>query len=150
MREQGIQWHFSPPGSPHFNGLQEAAVKATKYHLKRVIGSTILTFEEMTTLLSMIEAILNSRSLTPLSSDPNDLQVLTPSHFLIGEALLNLPDNTYNEVGPLNRLSRWQHVQHMHDNFWKIWSKQYLSNLQVRTKWNKGQFTKTSNPESWS
>lgn len=41
------QWHFNPPAIPHFGGLWEVAVKSMKYHLKRVIGIQVLTFEEM-------------------------------------------------------------------------------------------------------
>lgn len=33
-----IQWHFSPPSGPHFNGLAEAAVKSIKTHLKKNHG----------------------------------------------------------------------------------------------------------------
>lgn len=42
----GIQWYFQPPSAPHFGGLWESSVKRVKTHIKRVIGSTILTFVE--------------------------------------------------------------------------------------------------------
>jgi hypothetical protein len=80
----GITWHNIPPRSPHFGGIWEAGVKAMKYHLKRTIGDSVLTFEEIYTVLTSVEACLNSRSLTPLSSSPQDLSALTPGHFLIG------------------------------------------------------------------
>ncbi|EFN70688.1 hypothetical protein EAG_00141, partial [Camponotus floridanus] len=60
--------------------LWEAAVKSTKHHLRRVIGESTLTFEEMSTLLAQIEACLNSRPLQALSDDPDDLSALTPGH----------------------------------------------------------------------
>lgn len=55
-----------------------------KYHLYRIVGKAHLTYEEMLTVLSEIEATLNSRPIAPLSEDPNDLNYLTPGHFLVG------------------------------------------------------------------
>ena len=81
----GTVWSFNPPGAPHFGGIWEAAVRSSKYHLKRIIGESILTYEEFATLLCQIEACLNSRPLVPLTEDPSDSLVLTPVHFLIGE-----------------------------------------------------------------
>lgn len=89
-----------------FDGLWEAAVKVTKHHLRRVMGSATLTFEEMTTLLTQI-ACLNSRPLQALSDDPNDLMALIPGHFLIGELLCALPEPSLEQT-PRGRLNRWR------------------------------------------
>jgi hypothetical protein len=78
---------FQPARSPHFGGLWEAGIKAVKEHIKRVIGQTLLTYEEMYTLLTGIKPCLNSRPLCPLTEDPSDLNVLTPGHFLIDTAM---------------------------------------------------------------
>ncbi|XP_036327168.1 uncharacterized protein LOC118739768 [Rhagoletis pomonella] len=88
---QDIQWHFNPPHSPNFGGLWEANVKSIKYHLKCTVGASKLTYEQLTTVLVRIESCLNSRPLCPLTSDPDDLFVLTPGHFRIGDALLSTP-----------------------------------------------------------
>ncbi|XP_022161164.1 uncharacterized protein LOC111027210 [Myzus persicae] len=85
-------WHFNPPGAPHFGGLWEAAVRSSKSLLTRIMGEHNFTIEEFSTVLSRCEAILNSRPITPASSDPAELECLTPGHFLIGRPLLSVPD----------------------------------------------------------
>ncbi|XP_032569851.1 uncharacterized protein LOC116800206 [Drosophila sechellia] len=69
LEKDRIDWHFIPPAGPHFGGIWEAGVKSMKYHLKRIIGDTILTYEEMSTLLCQIEACLNSRPLYTIVSE---------------------------------------------------------------------------------
>ncbi|GFW24350.1 integrase catalytic domain-containing protein [Trichonephila clavipes] len=135
LSQVNIKWHFSPPLSPHFGGLWEAGVKSIKYHLKSVIGSTNLTFEEFSTLLTQVEAILNSRPLVSLDcdNDPDSLNILTPSHFLIGEVITSSPEPTNDDK--LSLRSRWDIVQKMKLGFWRKWKIDYLSNLQNSTKW---------------
>jgi len=132
------KWHFNPPAAPHFGGIWEAAVKSAKYHLKRVIGAQTFTFEEMSTLSTQIEAILNSRPLTVLSSDPNDLRPLTPGDFSIGQPLVALPSPDLTST-PINRLTRWELIRQCTQSFWNRWSSEYLSSLQRRTKWTRQQ-----------
>jgi len=84
LSSRRINWHFIPPSAPHFGGIWEAAVKSAKKHLLPVSKGFIMTFDETTTLLCHIEAVLNSRPLTPLSRDPSDFNALTAGHFLMG------------------------------------------------------------------
>lgn len=138
-----ITWHFIPPHSPNFGGLWESNIKCIKQLLYRVIGQTVLTFEEYYTLLVQIEATLNSRPLYPMSSDPNDLSPLTPAHLLIGQSLVTPPDPLFEDDVKINRLSRFQLLQQLNQSFWKRWSGSYLTELQRRSKWR----TKNSNVE---
>ena len=139
-----IDWHFIPPHAPNFGGVWESAVKSAKYHLKRVVGETRLTYEEFYTVLTQIEACLNSRPLSPLSNDPNDLTPLTPGHFLIGDALTAHPQADLRNIN-MHRLNRYQHLEQMTQHFWQRWHQEYLSQLQYRPK-KKGSKMSTINP----
>lgn len=134
--ENAIEWHNIPPRSPHFGGLWEAAVKIAKTHMKRVVGDTSFTLEELTTLVVEIEACMNSRPLSPMSNDPSDLEVLSPSHFLIGSPLTALPDPDLKHLN-YNRLKHFQQIQYLLQTFWKRWQNEVLSELQERNKWFK-------------
>jgi len=72
----------------------------------------------MQTVLSEIEAILNSRPLTPLSADSNDLAYLIPGHFLVGAPLNSFLYHDLNDVNE-NRLVRWQRVEQIRQHFWR-------------------------------
>lgn len=107
-----------------------------KYHLRRVVGESVLTVEDYNTITSKIEALLNSRPLTPLSADPADLSALTPGHFLIGAPLTAIPEDDLRNI-PINKLKRWQQLQMFTQHIWHRWSRDYLHTLQERSKWNK-------------
>ena len=132
LAQHKVEWKFIPPHSPHIGGLWEAGIKSAKHHLKRIMVNQCLTLEEFRTLAIQIEAVLNSRPITPLSTDPNDLQPLTPAHFLIGRPLTALPEPT-TELMNLKVLSRWEQVQKMSHLFWKRWHTDYLTHLQAKT-----------------
>lgn len=134
--QENIRWHFIPANSPHFGGLWEAGVKSFKYHLKRTVGNANLTFEELYSVIVQIEAILNSRPLCPLSTDPCDLVPLTPAHFLIGKTLTEIPDPDVIQLKQTT-LSQFQRIQSIKQHFWKRWNKEYISELQQRKRWNK-------------
>lgn len=105
LANDGTEWRFNPSSAPHFGGKWEARVKSVKFHLRRVTGDHVLTYEELTTLLVQIEAALSSRPLCPLSDDPSDLSALTPGLFLVGAALSTVPEPSLTTL-PISRLSR--------------------------------------------
>ncbi|XP_034947880.1 uncharacterized protein [Chelonus insularis] len=130
----GTQWSFNPPAAPHMGGKWESVVKSLKFHLTRTVKESLFTFEEITTLLTQIEAILNSRPLEPISDDPEDIQALTPGHFLIGSALNTVPEPSTSE--PAHSIqNRWRMIQRQSQQFWYRWSQSYLQKLQAISKW---------------
>ncbi|XP_070521658.1 uncharacterized protein [Cardiocondyla obscurior] len=131
-----VAWHFIPPAAPHFGGLWESTVKLFKHHLKRVVGDSLFTFEELNTFIIEIEGVLNSRPITAISSDPNDPLALSPAHYLVGRPITALPETDFKSV-PANKLSVWQHIIKVRQDFWAKWNMEYLNELQKRVKWTK-------------
>ena len=134
---KGTDWRFMTPAAPHQGGIYEAAVKSMKYHLTRVIGQKVLTHEQLTTLLVEIEGILNSRPIHPLSDDPDDIQALTPGHFLVGEPIVLPPPFAISEQSTTHGVRLWRERQTMLNHFWKRWLDEYLATLQERKKWRR-------------
>ncbi|XP_015113010.1 uncharacterized protein LOC107038425 [Diachasma alloeum] len=118
LASDGIQWIFNPSHSPHTGGKWEAAVKSTKHHLRRTIGTSTLTYEEFTTLLTQVEAILNSGPLCPLINHPQNTSALTPGHFIIGKPLTAVPEPSLQQI-TTDRLNRWQIITQRIQNFWE-------------------------------
>ncbi|XP_062538776.1 uncharacterized protein LOC134207067 [Armigeres subalbatus] len=134
FRSERDQVEITSACAPHFGGLWEAAVKSAKKHLFRQLGSTRLTFEGYYTVLTQIEAMMNSRPLLPISDDPNDLAALTPAHFLIGTSSTALPDPDYQHL-PTGLLGTYQNWQQLVQKFWVHWKREYLQELMRDTKY---------------
>ncbi|XP_067620476.1 uncharacterized protein [Eurosta solidaginis] len=130
----GLSWQFIPPYAPHMGGLWEAAVRSFKIHLTKVAGNQKFTFEEFNTLLIRIEAVLNSRPLSPMSQDPDDLKALTPGHFIRGAPLLSIPEPNCENLSLVNK---WQKLKVLHHQFSKRWKTEYLQELHKRYKWQR-------------
>lgn len=132
--DHDIKFKFSPAYASNFNGYVEAGIKSAKFHIKRILGNTHLTFEELSSLFAQIEAILNSRPLCPLSSSPKDYAALTPGHFLLGRPLMSLPAPDLTDV-KTNKLDRFRLLEQMRQHFWRRWQSEYVMELQQRSKW---------------
>ncbi|GFX24745.1 integrase catalytic domain-containing protein [Trichonephila clavipes] len=135
MASEGIDRKFLPPRAPNFGGLWEAGVKSFNFYLKRVVGNIRLTYEEFLTVIIQIEGMLNSCPLVPLSSDLDDLNVSTPSHFLIGRPITSIVEADLTNLNE-NRLDNWQKITKIVQLIWKRWSVDYLNSLQQRNKWH--------------
>lgn len=133
LASRRIEWKMIPPRSPHFGGMWESNIKSLKTHLYRVIGTQLLTYEELQTVLVQIECIMNSRPLTVLSSDPYP-EVITPAHFLMSTPLQYLPASPLTD-SRINLAQRKKLLDNMVQSYWKKWRSEYLHTLQTRQKW---------------
>ena len=131
-----IEWLFIPPRSPNFGGLWEAAVKSMKHHLRRVMGDSILTYEEMTTILCQIEQVLNNRPLMALTNNPDDIFALTPSVLVNGSRLDAISQPCLQAMDARwHPAKRFRALQQLLSQFWKRWASEYVASLQPRGKW---------------
>ena len=134
MAQETIEWEMIPPRSQHFVGLWEASAKSMKRHLRRFVALQVLSFEELNTLVIEIEGILNSRPLCAMSSDPNDLQPITPALFLLGKSAKDLPTIPERNA-KINFGQRFKLLEASKRSFWKSWYRDYLVTLQIRKRW---------------
>ncbi|GFW29007.1 integrase catalytic domain-containing protein [Trichonephila clavipes] len=80
--DKGIHWKFIVERAPWWGGFYERLVKTIKDPLRKILGRALLTFEELSTILSEVEVIVNHRPLTYVENDPGKPEPLTPAHFL--------------------------------------------------------------------
>jgi len=136
LTARNIKWRFNPPRAPHFGGVFETVVKSMKRVLQTVLYRADLSDEELHTALVQAEGLINSRPLCTMSSDADDLQPLTPQHFLVGHADSSVPAevkiNADQQVHPRRR---WEYVQRMVAEVWKRWLKEIVPRLNVQVKW---------------
>ena len=76
-----IAWQFIPPGTPHFGGKWERLIWMSKQLFFNIAGSRKRQADSFSTLICQVEALLNSRPLTSVSSDIRDVESLTPGYF---------------------------------------------------------------------
>ncbi len=131
----GIKWHNIPPRAPHFGGLREAAVRSMKILLKKNLQPHKLRFDELYTLLTEAESILNSRPLTATAQDAiQSGDYITAGHLLIGRPL-RTPPTKEAPRRKIDHLTRWRLISRLKEEIWRQWLQQYLHTLQERTKW---------------
>lgn len=117
-----------------FSGLIETSIKSATLHIKGIIGTMHLTYEELSTIFVQVEAILNSLPLRPLSSSPDDLSPLSTEHFPIGRPLAALPSPNLEEANH-NRLHRFAKKEQGRQYFGPGGARSTFAELQQPTKW---------------
>ena len=137
LLQKGCQWVFQPPKASLASGFWERLIRSTRTALRTILGNSLLVDEEvLATVLTKVEAILNSRPLCASSDDPDDQEPLTPNHLLLQKAVHNLPPGSSLKEDLFSR-KKWRQAQILADHFWKRWLKEYILSLQETQKWQK-------------
>ncbi|XP_062839622.1 uncharacterized protein LOC134299740 [Anolis carolinensis] len=133
-----IMWTFNVPHASHMGGVWERMIGISRKILNAMLLShRSLTHDVLVTLMAEVTAIINNRPLVPLTSDPENLQPLTPALILTQKVpgwkdiMLPVPDGTHRAL--------WKQVQSLANHFWKRWKAEYLSQLQARRIWQSPQ-----------
>ena len=138
LESQNISWHFIPKRAPWYGGFWERIIGLTKQAVRKTLGRTFINLKQLETVITEIEAMLNDRPLTYLSSDVTDPEPLTPSHLLYGRRIRPVPcpldspvdlddpdfqvdDSTIRQT--VNRQTR------LIQQFWQRWKCEYLTSL---------------------
>ena len=101
--------------------------------LYTILGTRRLTDEVLSTTFCLVEHALNSRPLTPMSTDPSDLGALTPNHFLLGNQARSLP--SIIGVDGFDHRKRYARAQSYANAIWSRWIKEYVPALNRCSKW---------------
>jgi hypothetical protein len=138
LANRHVEWTFIPKRAPWFGGFYERLIGVTKSTLKKILGNTLVSLDELLTLVVEVEALVNERPLTYTFSELDELIPLTPSMLLYGRSLTLVPqhDVTQDElsdpdysVDPNILDKRSKHLDLVIKQCWKRWKTEYLPQL---------------------
>ena len=143
--KQGIHWKFIVDLAPWMGGFYERLVGLTKRALRKTIGIRSLTERQLNTILTEVEAVVNSRPLVYVDSDINSNFPISPLNFLSlnhNHFILDFACSEEEMEFDMNErlsmaqqlLERWKRGQRSLTQFWEMWRNNYLLALRERTQ----------------
>lgn len=139
-----IEWKYNTPASSHHGGVWERlirSVRQTLYVLLKKQPGQQLNDDSLRTLMTEVESIVNSRPLTvDALSDGTSPAPLSPMTLLTQKSkVVYLPFGNFDDDCALHSKRQWRRVQYFANQFWSRFRKEYLCQIQTRTKWLKKQ-----------
>ena len=134
--EREIQYWFNSPTIFRMAGIWDYLIQSVARVLRAVMVEQVTYNDILSTLMCLVEGILNSRPFTTMSDDPADLSPLTLSHLLLLKPdHLPFPGVFHPKDCYMRR--KWHQVQYLADLFWACWQRECLPLIQLHTKWRK-------------
>ena len=134
---KGVSWEFITEKAPWHGGFWERLIKSTKRCLKKQIGRTSLTFEELRTILVEIEVTLNNRPLTYVYDREQGVSFpLTPASLIYGRRIATTPNESQYEIVSTNKslTRRAKYQSRVLKNFTDQWRKEYLLSIRESSR----------------
>ena len=134
------QFEFNSPYSSHKGGVWERQIRTIRSILTGLLDQHAgrLDSSSLRTYFYEVMAIVNSKPLTATNlNDPTGPDPLTPNMLLtMKSGVIVPPPGSFSNEDIYSR-KRWRVVQGLANEFSDRWRKEYLQNLQARSKWNK-------------
>ncbi|UYV69289.1 hypothetical protein LAZ67_6003135 [Cordylochernes scorpioides] len=129
---KNITWKFIPPGAPWWGGWWERLIGMMKQLLFRILGQTSLGYEELSTVMCDVESLMNTRPLTYLTEESEDLALLTPSLFLHEVREVGVPDLDLIDNQTLSR--KYQYIKRVREDLRERFRIEYFGFLRQETR----------------
>ena len=135
-----VVWKRNPPHSSNFGGVWERHIRTARNILTGMLieHGEILNEESFQTILTEVENVINSRPLSVANlNDSTSLKPISPMTLLTQKSKVVYPlPGSFSSADVYSR-KYWRRVQHLVNEFWERWRKEYLNSLQERSKWQK-------------
>ena len=137
LSKHQISWEFITDRAPVQASSWERVVQLLKKPLRKIIGTNVLRFNELSACLAEIEFYINSRPISALPSKDCEMRALCPMDLLFGyHATSRFPDTTSSILKTVNIKSdaiilskAWKRQQSLLNSFWKRFRIDYLQQL---------------------
>ena len=127
------EWRFIPARAPWFGAIWERLIGTMKAALRKVLGRALVTVEELSTILVEIEASMNDRPLTYVTTELDDINAITPSLLIRGRNLkaFHKPCSVEDVTDPTfatrqHLMERVEYITQLSSHLWKRWKHEYL------------------------
>ena len=134
MSNKGIEWSFNVPAASHHGGVWERMVRSIRRVLSILNPGLIYNEDVLHTVLTEIEAIINSRPLFPITFLDVEERPLTPNDLLLPDANVSLlspqPDKSDQYL-----LNKYKRTKFLISKERERWINEYLHNIADRTNW---------------
>ncbi|VDL64515.1 unnamed protein product [Nippostrongylus brasiliensis] len=141
LARREIEWIHITPYAPWQGGFYERLIRSIKHSLYKALGNQVVSLDVLRTMLTEVEAVLNSRPLSYQEEQWDQQPILRPIDFLQRDIILDYPleyigggDATYHTPEEAQQMATQRQVEaalkssvKLTSNFWKIWSSQYLT-----------------------